>query len=553
MFLPISIETIMKIVTVSRPATVIEGTLNPDPIHVFTQFFIHSDHQRQRELRFCLKQVALHPDVHQLHLLGERIYTDDELGVQTDKIVQMDIGRRLRFQDVFEYIRRHTIQGYYILINSDICFDPASLVNLRTTDIHLERKLFAQLRFEYNAKNPAQSPIFGPRADSQDAWIYHSNFPIPEHAERAFEFEFGKPGCDNKMIYLAQILGYEVINDPLFIRTYHVHADRKRGYTLRDEVHSPWGMIIPARTIPSTMPSYLGIDYKHVHVTTRGFKTIQFNDNQRLIDYVTEKVDKGEPFILPQIVGIETVAAVLERTTTPGKNMGDLMDYISSQGMEVAAKSGIRLTSVVDMREFSAAYYKAFDQCDLFGAWDIQGPQCIQIAQSHEHVKYLYSSKTPIWAATMDVFHYLYSTPWTMALRGKRILIVSPWTISADRIDNRSTIWNGIDILPDCEITSVTVDMKALSRRPFVNAMNELVTMVDEKNDTYDVALIACGGFSNPLCWYLYRCGKSAVHVGDVLALWFGIATPRWIAERPDIIRMYSNSAWTSQSANDTK
>jgi len=538
----------MKIVTVSRPATVLAGSVNQDPIHVFTQFFIHRDPQRQRELQFCLKQVALHPEVHQMHLLGERIYTDDELGVQTDKIVQTNIGRRLRFQDVFEYIRQQAIQGYYILINSDICFDPASLVKLRTTDIHLERKLFAQLRFEFNAKNPNQSSVFGPRADSQDAWIYHSNFPIPEHAERAFEFEFGKPGCDNKMIYLAQILGYEVINDPLFIRIYHVHANPARNYTIKDEIRLPWGMMIPARTIPSTMPTILGVNFQHVHATTRGFKTIQFDDNKRLFDYVTEKVGKGEPFILPQIVGIETVAAVLERTTST-TNPRDLMDYISTQGMEVAAKSGVRLTSIVDMREFSAAYYKAFDQCELFCAWDIQGPQCMQIAQSHEHIKYLYSSKTPIWAAAMEVFHYLYSTPWTVGLRGKRVLILSPWNdIIHDRIKDRADIWNGIDILPECEITSVTIDMKALSRIPFVDAMAKLVAMVDEKSDTYDVALVACGGFSNPLCWYLYRCGKSAVHVGDVIALWFGIATPRWVAERPDIIRMYSNSSWTKQT-----
>ena len=539
----------MKIVTVSKPATVLAGSVNQDPIHVFTQFFIHRDPHRQRELRFCLKQVALHPDVYQLHLLGERIYTDDELGVQTDKIVQTNIGRRLRFQDVFEYIRREAIQGYYILINSDICFDPSTLVNLRTTDIHQKREMFALLRFEYNAKNPGQSRLFGPRADSQDTWIFHSNFPIPKEAERAFHFEFGKPGCDNKIVYLAQLLGYEVINDPMFIRTYHVHTDMARDYTIKDQVRPPWGVVIPARIDPAIMPSTLGIHMPHMNASTRGFSILQYTDNERLYEYIRGQIEQHKTFIIPQIVGIETVAVVLSKL---GQSQ-EFSAYISSQGEEIATASGVRLTSLLDGIHFSSAYYTAFEKSDVFCAWDIQSPQCLQILQSHEHIKSSYSKQRPLWASTMEIYNYLYATnPWTTALRGQRILLVSPWNINDERIADRASIWRGVDILPECPISTLTVNSAQFTNRPVREAMVELTRQLADVADTYDVALIACGGFSNPLCVYLYSTGKSAIHVGDPLSLWFGISNARWLAERPDVLRIYMNPSWTRQSTHET-
>ena len=55
--------------------------------------------------------------------------------------------------------------------------------------------------------------IHFPRFDSQDVWIFHSTNSIEENQEKAFSFEFGKPGCDNKIIYLMKILGYEIYNE----------------------------------------------------------------------------------------------------------------------------------------------------------------------------------------------------------------------------------------------------------------------------------------------------------------------------------------------------
>ena len=70
---------------------------NAIQVHVFLQFFVHSDIMRQREIRFCLHKHVENPDIYKIHLINERIYTSVELGVTSDKIVQTVIGRRLRF------------------------------------------------------------------------------------------------------------------------------------------------------------------------------------------------------------------------------------------------------------------------------------------------------------------------------------------------------------------------------------------------------------------------------------------------------------------------
>jgi hypothetical protein len=53
------------------------------------------------------------------------------------------------------------------------------------------------------------------------------------------------------------------------------------------------------------------------------------------------------------------------------------------------------------------------------------------------------------------------------------------------------------------------------------------------------------------VCNYIYeRHGKSAIYVGGVLQMYFGILGERWIRERPDIIKMFvdGNDAWTRPS-----
>ena len=74
--------------------------------------------------------------------------------------------------------------------------------------------------------------------------------------------------------------------------------------------------------------------------------------------------------------------------------------------------------------------------------------------------------------------------------------------------------------------------------QPFLNDI-ELV------KDDFDIALCSCGGYGNIVVNHIYEMGKSAIYVGGVLQMYFGIYGMRWMRERKDIMNLYLNSHWS--------
>ena len=518
-----------------------------DPIHIFTQFFLPTNKIRTNELVFCLKQHVLNDNIDKIHLLNETIYTETELGVSSNKIVQSNIGKRLTFQDVFTYIRSLNLKGYFVLLNSDIFFHEMALVNLRKTGLHEERAMIALLRYEYNEKHPNKSALFGPRFDSQDTWIFHSNTLFDETCDKVFDFQFGKPGCDNKLIYLMHILGFKVLNDPLTICTFHVHSSNLRSYTINDTISMPWGISVPARIHRDKMTQSLGISLQSICDHTTGFKTMQYSDNTILRNYISRKMENNAHFIIPRISGIENNVAVFCRLIGENGPHPTLVKDINHLLYPMKNNAGIALRDKENIQHYSDRYLRAFEYCDLFGGWELQGTYIQHIFQTHEYLKRKYESKTIFWSLAFDIFHYIYSNPWTHALRGKRILLVSPFEESLrEKIDAREKIY-GVDLFPDCTFTFLKPPQThaSMPSRDFKEELRDFEKAIDAKIADFDVALLSCGGYANPIGSYIYEKGKSAIYVGGVLQMYFGILGSRWEIERPDVVKLFANSYWS--------
>ena len=542
----------MIIIGLSNPATVLSEP-NEDPVHLFLQFFVHRDEARHREFQLCLRKNVENPIITHIHLLGERIFSNLELGITSDKIIQTNLGKRLRFSDVFSYIRTNAIQGYHIIINSDIFLDN-TLSNLKKSDIHLSRKMFAQLRFEYNSLSPKKSKIFGPRIDSQDTWIFHSNFPIQEKQESIFNFEFGKPGCDNKLIYLMDILGYEVINHPEFIKTYHVHINPTRDYGYKDRIKMPYSVIAPANRDPTTFNPTLGFDMKKIAEFTRNFQDIRFDDNTYIYKYLLEKIQTGTPFVLPRVAGTENNFAVFARIAKlQGSVQPGIADYIKQYTNTMKTNAGIKLSNMQSVYKYSDLYLKSFDNCDIMAGWELQGGVFGHISQSYTVLKQMYPNKKIIWSSAFDIFHYIYTTPWTHALKGKRVLIISPFEDSIkEKLPIREKIY-GIDLFPECEITTIKPPQTQSGEKSdeFDIELDRFLKKLDAIKDTYDVALVSCGGYGNLVCNHIFESGKSSVYVGGVLQMYFGIWGMRWLKDRPDVMRLFLNEHWSRPKENE--
>lgn len=550
-----------------------------DNVYLFTQFFLHDDNERRNEILYCLQDNVRNQSISRVILLNERIYSDEELGVVSEKIEQVNIGKRLFFSDIFEYVFKTKIQGYILIANVDIFFSQ-TFSPLYKSDIHEEKKMFSLLRHEYRGNhdlskaslfgskmsllesmknehgdlynqiiNSEETPneifVDGARADSWDAWIIHTNFMITPKQNKVFKFALGSPGCDNKLIYLFRIIGYEIYNDPLYFPIYHYHCQQKRSYTNADRVDPPYGLYIPARTYLNSTPGSLGVDIPNVLKLTDELKCLHFsNDNLKLKEYIEMKRQVNMPFIIPRIAGEENNFAVFTRLMSEDKIPKTQTQLLRPHIMKNNA--GIKISSFQSAENYSRQYLSAFEHAELYSVWEPWGGVYRAIQHSHDYVTSTFQ-KQQVWAFTFDIYHYLHN-PWTWSLKGLRILIISPFEDSIrERLSERSKIY-GVDLFPECNFVFVKPPQTQgdQASREFSDELKTFYEELETKKDLFDVALCSCGGYGNLVCDYIYtHMGKSAIYVGGVLQMYFGIYGTRWLRERKDILRLYLNDHWT--------
>ncbi len=127
--------------------------------------------------------------------------------------------------------------------------------------------------------------------------------------------------------------------------------------------------------------------------------------------------------------------------------------------------------------------------------------------------------------------------PWSHALKGKRVLVVHPFSESIEQQykKNRKHIFERVycpdDILPEFDLTTIkAVQTLADEKDPrFSTWFDALEWMKDEcsKRD-FDVAIVGCGAYGYPLAAEIKKMGKGAIHLAGATQLLFGVIGKRW-------------------------
>lgn len=486
------------------------GPPTADPIHWVTQFYVPGDKARHEEIKEALRRNAANPHVASITLLNERVYSVAELGAASPKIQQRVIGHRAQFSELFAVQK----EGYAVVANADIYADE-SLGNLRSSDLHARRKMYALLRYELNGQ------LFGPRADSQDTWILHSNNALSLQELTLFRFHMGQPGCDNKITYLFQLLGFGIYNDPTFIKTHHSHAAEERAYTM-ERLGRPYLPVAPAG-IDCTLFS------QPIAVIKGVLGTYGWDGNARLAAYLKAKTG---PFVIPRVAGIENHTAML------GHYHGIIPE---NARLVLKRNTGLLFSGPESVKAYSKKYLDAFEKCDLYASWEPWGNYIKHIQESSAFIQAKYP-KPQVGAFVFDIFNFVSGEPWTRALAGKRILIVSPCVESAPQV-------YPVDLFPGCSFAFLKPPMTQGTEksRPWEEEFADFCQRVAEVE--FDVALCSCGGYGNPLCAFIYSLGRSAIYVGGVLQMYFGIYGDRWLREQKDAVNLYLTASWKRRSS----
>lgn len=147
---------------------------------------------------------------------------------------------------------------------------------------------------------------------------------------------------------------------------------------------------------------------------------------------------------------------------------------------------------------------------------------------------------------------YYCNDPWSVALEGKRILVVHPFAKTvAVQYSKRRELFSDCRVLPDFDlITFKAVQTIGSNTSGFSTWFDALEYMKNEISNLYfDIAILGCGAYAFPLASHIKKMGKKAVVMGGATQLLFGIKGRRW-DDNPVVSVLY-NEAWVRPTEED--
>jgi hypothetical protein len=244
-----------------------QGT-KPNETWIFTQFYKHKDSSRFKEIKECLIKNCAEKHIDKIVLINEKDYSGEFSRIPgANKIEQFVSGRRLTYANFLQYVNDIVPMNVFtILCNADIYFSD-SLLELHK--INMEDKMLGLLRWDVPAVKENEAILFGPRADSQDTWIFLSNsIKTRKWDYNKFNFQLGQPGCDNAFAGHILRQRFLISNPALSFKTFHLHNTNIRNYDKKDYIRSDLYI--------NLAPTYI-IDSKQ-ELTPSGTPTILTNE-----------------------------------------------------------------------------------------------------------------------------------------------------------------------------------------------------------------------------------------------------------------------------------
>ena len=200
--------------------------------HLLVAMYEEPDPARMAEFTACLAHNLENPHIARVHLFDETRAegaTPRMSVLPHPKMERVLCGRRVRFDDFFDYARRVLPGETVIVANTDIFFDD-TLCPL--FDYPLDGRMLALSRWDERADG---SCALFEEPGSQDAWVFRAPLPEPLRAD----WYLGVPGCDNRLAWEARAAGLEVLNPARTVRARHLHLSGRRNYTGADTLSGP--------------------------------------------------------------------------------------------------------------------------------------------------------------------------------------------------------------------------------------------------------------------------------------------------------------------------
>lgn len=140
--------------------------------------------------------------------------------------------------------------------------------------------------------------------------------------------------------------------------------------------------------------------------------------------------------------------------------------------------------------------------------------------------------------------YYQLENAWTHHLKGKMVLVVSPFAKSIEsRFDHKQYLFDE-NFWPECEWIPFqavqTISGNKDDRfKTWFDALDYMISNI--RNIDFDIAVIGCGAYGFPLASAIKNMGKQAIHLGGATQILFGIRGKRWDDSE---LNVYFNEHW---------
>lgn len=215
------------------------------------------------------------------------------------------------------------------------------------------------------------------------------------------------------------------------------------------------------------------------------------------------------------------------------KRRGELKLGSYTDVIKEAMKSGAGFfpTDDENLDRFAELYIDCIKQIDIYAAWS-------------KFDKNIFNKEAKI-CRLVDIDPFFTVHRWPLAMAGKRVTIVHPFTATIARQFPKRDLLFDRPTLPDCTLTLVQApqtqaDASTDGQDWFAN-LAEMERLIEESRP--DVCIIGAGAYGLPLAAHAKSLGATAVMMGGATQLLFGIIGNRWLNDRQ--YRALVNEHWT--------
>lgn len=259
--------------------------------------------------------------------------------------------------------------------------------------------------------------------------------------------------------------------------------------------------------------------------------------------YIKEIIQQNKPFFIGRIAGCELKVAYFYQ-------QGNLLDIVDEL-RELENNAGIYTKDTTSLAEYTRRLIESYDHCTVIAEWEQTGKVFAHTGSGQEFITKRTQSIPKIDARALEPYYFKDS--WMPALKGKKILIVHPFSKTLSKqVENLKKVFPNQSWFEECEFQFVQPPLTLAGNHDNKDWQEHLKPFLESLREVkeFDIALVAAGGYGMLVADYIFKdIGRSVMYIGGALQLFFGVIGKRWF-DNKEILKLV-NDDWSRPDKND--